>query len=320
MIGHQTDQVGFVESMMFGKRKKETFLDNVNRVIDWRHIRRRIERTYKDSGTGRPCEDVIVLLKGLILAQWYGLGDHELESAIDDRISFTRFVGLMLTDEVPDETTFCRFRNRLKEHNLSEWIFEEINRQLSRQGLLIKKGTLVDATMVEAAVNPPTKKEKEEGKEPTDQDASWGVKGKTAVYGYKVHAATDPKSGLIQGLEMTTARVHDTHVFEDIIPEEAEYVLADKGYTNQERKRKMRKAGIYCGVMDKAYRNTPLTRKQKRRNNILSKIRCHIERLFAHLKMRYRYWQVRYVGLKTNKSHMFLLGVAYNIKHSLALT
>src|SRR3990167_1996466 len=201
MIGHQTDQVGFVESMMFGKRKKETFLDNVNRVIDWRHIRRRIERTYKDSGTGRPCEDVIVLLKGLILAQWYGLGDHELESAIDDRISFTRFVGLMLTDEVPDETTFCRFRNRLKEHNLSEWIFEEINRQLSRQGLLIKKGTLVDATMVEAAVNPPTKKEKEEGKEPTDQDAaSWGVKGKTAVYGYKVHAATDPKSGLIQGL------------------------------------------------------------------------------------------------------------------------
>src|SRR3989338_609036 len=320
MIGHKTEQAGFVELMMLGKRRRESFLDSVNSVINWRHIRRKIEGTYKDSGTGRPCEDVIVLLKGLLLAQWYGLGDHELEVAIEDRISFTRFVELTLTDEVPDETTFCRFRNRLKEHGLTEWIFEEINRQLCLQGLLIKRGALVEATMVGAAVNPPTKKEMEEGREPTDKDASWGVKGKTAVYGYKAHAATDPKSGLIQDMEMTTAKVHDTHVFEDIIPEEAEYALADKGYANQARKRKMRKAGIYCGVMDKAYRNTPLTKKQKRRNKILSKIRCHVERLFAHLKMRYRYWQVRYVGLKTKKSHLFLLGIAYNIKHSLALT
>lgn len=319
MIGRQTEQADFIETMMSRKRIKESFLDKVDEVINWKRIRRRVEATYSESGTGRPCEDVIVLLKGLLLAQWYGLSDPELEVAISDRISFTRFLGLSLQEDVPDETTFCRFRNRLKEAGLSEWIFGELNRQLSQQGVLIKRGSLIDATMVEASVNAPTRKEREAGGEPTDPDATWATKGKTTIYGYKAHAATDPKSGLIQNMEMTTASVHDTHVFEDILPEGVEYVLADKGYCKQARKQKLRKAGIFCGVMDKAYRNTPLSQKQKRRNFILSKMRCGVERLFAHLKARYKYWQVRYIGLKANRSHLFLLGFAYNLKRSLTL-
>jgi len=319
MIGRQTEQANFADVMLNGNRMKDTFLNRVDGAIKWKRIRRKIESIYSGSATGRPCEDVIVLFKGLLLAQWYGLSDPELELAISDRISFTRFVGLSLQDDVPDETTFCRFRNRLKEAGISEWLFGELNRQLQGRGMLVKKGSLVDATLVDASVNPPTKKEREEGKTATDPDATWTVKGDTPVYGYKVHAATDPRSGLIQGMEMTTASVHDTHVFEDIVPEEAQCVLADKGYANQERKRRLRQSGKYCGILDKGYRNTPLSKKQKRRNQRLSKIRCGIERLFAHLKARYKYWQVRYIGLKANRSHAFLLGFAYNLKHSLAL-
>lgn len=320
MIGRRSEQTGFVESMMVGNRIKETFLDRVDQIIDWKPIRKKIEKAYSSSSTGRPTEDVIILMKGLMLAQWYGLSDPELEAAINDRISFSRFVGLSLTDEAPDETTFCRFRNRLKENNLGEWIFKELNRQLKERGVLIKRGSLVDATMVEASVNPPRKKDIEAGKEPTDPDARWGVKGKTYVYGYKAHASTDPESELIQDLEMTDASVHDSEVFEEIVPEEAKYVIADKGYASQKRKRQMRRNGKYCGIMDKGYRNTPLTEKQKKRNKVLSKIRCHVERLFAHLKARYKYWQVRYVGLHANRNHLFLLGVAYNLKRTAAVT
>lgn len=319
MIGRQTEQSNFADLMLNEKRVKETFLGKVDGAIKWGRIRRKIESTYSRAGTGRPCEDVIVLFKSLLLAQWYGLSDPELESAIADRISFTKFVGLSLQDDVPDETTFCRFRNRLKESGISDWLFRELNRQLKERGLLIKRGSLVDATIVEASVNPPTKKDKEEGKPACDPDATWAVKGKKMTYGYKVHAATDPKSGLIQGMEMTTGSVHDTRVLEEIVPEEAEYVLADKGYASRERKRRFRETGKYYGIMDQGYRNTPLSNKQKRRNRRLSGIRCGIERLFAHLKARYKYWHVRYVGLKANRSHVFLLGFAYNLKRSLVM-
>lgn len=263
---------------------------------------------------GRPSFPPLVILKTLLLQQWYKLSDPEAEEAVRDRLSFQRFLGLRMTDPTPDETTICRFRNKLIENRLYEKLFEDINKQLEKKGLVVKHGSIVDATLVKAHYRPapPTQEAK-------DPDASWTVKQDKPHYGYKAHMSVDKDSELIRKVEITPAHVHDVAVFEDMVTGDEQGVYADKGYYGQERREYLERRGIFCGIMEKAVRGRRLDWWQEKRNKLISRVRGVVERRFGVLKEHYGYVRVKYGGIQRNRCQLFLLASAMNLKRMLSL-
>jgi IS5 family transposase len=232
------------------KQKKFTFLDQILMLIDWARIERIIRKKYKKffNAVGSPAYPSLVMFKILLLQTWYDLSDPQMEEALLDRISFVRFVGLSLASDVPDHSTICRFRNELKELGVYEKLFNEINLQLEEKKILIKKGAIVDATVIESSRRPrkvvdigSVQLDREENEKPDmeisysdDKDAKWLVKGKKAVYGYKLHLAVDDRNGFILSGHVTGANVSDMNEIKQVVEEsglkEKLSVAADKGY------------------------------------------------------------------------------------------
>lgn len=289
-------------------RKKE-FFEAVNKLINWKPIIYRIEKLY-DEETGRPGFNAILMFKSLLLAQWYGLSDPEIEDCLKDRLSFKQFVGLQMEDDVPDETTICRFRNRLGEKNLLSKLFKILNQQLEAKGIFVQKGSLIDASIINAGKGT---------KQTRDEEASWTKKNKKSYFGYKLHQSMDMSSGLINKLEMTTAKVPDCKVWDSLLHGSERAVFADKGYYDQGYKRVLRIQNIYCGILDKNTTKRKLSNKQKKRNKRNAGLRSPVERFFAVIKDQYKYIRARYRGLKKNMEHIFALGIAFNIQRAISL-
>lgn len=289
-------------------RKKE-FFEAVDDLVNWQPIIYRIEKLY-DKETGRPGFSALLMFKSLLLAQWYGLSDPELEDCLKDRISFKKFVGLQMEDNVPDETTICRFRNRLTEKNLLAKLFKILNQQLETKGIFVQKGSLIDASIVNAGKG--TKKTR-------DQEATWTKKGKKSYFGYKAHQSMDMSSGLINNLEMTTAKIPDCEVWDSLLHGKERALFADKGYYDQGYKRVLRAQNIYCGILDKNTTKRKLSSKQKKRNKRNSRLRSPVERFFAVIKDQYKYIRARYRGLKKNMEHLFALGIAFNLERAVSI-
>lgn len=291
-------------------RKKE-FFQHLNQLINWRPLEYRIEKLYCEE-TGRPGFPALMMFKALLLAQWYSLSDPELEDCLKDRLSFKQFVGLGIEDDVPDETTLCRFRNRLMEKRLLEKLFYLVNEQLEGKGLFVKKGTLVDASILEAEGGKKSLEKRQ------DKEAAWTKKNDKSYFGYKAHAAMDHESWLVHHLETTPASVHDSQIWDELLTNKEQAIFADKGYYDEGYKTVLRRQGVYCGILDKAKRNRPLSPRQVKRNRQKIRVRCNIERFFAVVKDRYKA-MVRYIGLRKNKEHVFSLGLAYNLERAVSL-
>jgi IS5 family transposase len=167
-------------------------LERIAEVFDWNAVEGLVSGVYA-ARSGRPSWPPLMLVKSLLLQQWYGLSDPGLEEALGDRLSFRRFVGLGLDEGSPDHSTLSRFRKALRDRGLDQGLFQEIERQLGSRGLLVKSGTLMDATLVEAAVKKPGSPAG--AKSPTDPDADWTRKGGKTYFGYKAHVAVDEGSG-----------------------------------------------------------------------------------------------------------------------------
>jgi IS5 family transposase len=297
-------------------RRPEGRLEKIAALIDWRGVSAVLSRL-SAAKTGRPGYPPDVLLRALLLAQWYDLSDPALEEALADRLSFRRFVGLSLQDAVPDETTLCRFRGVLAEQGLGEVLLAEINRQLETQGLVVKRGTLIDATVVAAAVRPPMKEEKTSKQDP---DAKWLSHGKgPGRFGYKAHVAADEGSGLIRKAVMTPASTHDSLPADDLIMGDEGAVYADKAYAKAERRRRLREQGIKDRIMHKAQHGQKLSFWQTRHNRLLAGVRCAIERIFGTWKRCYGYRRVRYRGLQRNQNQLQLLSMAFNLRKAASL-
>jgi len=187
------------------------------------------------------------------LQRLYGLSDLELEEALYDRLSFRRFCGLGLEETVPDHTTLCRFRNRLVEAGVLEKLFCELDRQLNAAGLILRRGMMLDATVIETEARPPREGE-ETGAGGREKDAAFTrKKGKAGShYGYKAHVGVDEGSGLIRRVITTPANVNDTVPADALICGDEGCVLADSAYHNHERERQLKTAGIGCGLMRRA--------------------------------------------------------------------
>jgi IS5 family transposase len=317
MAHRQKERLSFADALVRQRSGVNADLGRITAVVKWYRFEHLVKGIYA-SAEGRPSYPPLTMLKCLLLQQWYGLSDAELEEAVSDRLSFRKFAGLALDEEVPDHTTYCRFRQELVKHGVAEKVFVEMNRQLEKRGLILKKGTLVDATLIEADA---TARQTEDGEiETSDPDADFARRRGQAFFGYKAHVGVDQGSGLVRRALVTPANVHDSAAGDTLICGDEKKVFADKAYHSQERRKRLRKAGIKDGIMRRGARSHPLSAQDRARNSRLARTRCQVERIFGTLKRTYRWTRVRYRGLAKNASHFFLLCVAMNLRRAMVLT
>ncbi len=298
------------------KTQSKQALEIIKEKIDWQNLLEPIEERIEQSKTrksnaGKPSFDLLVIVRCFLLQRIYGLSDPRLEEEIADRRSFQLFLELTSADAIPDETTICRYREQFSRLGLDKILFRQFNKQLEKMGLIVGKGTLVDATIKQAQAKPGSKR---------DRDADFTKKRGKTHYGYKGHIGTDLDSDIIHSVEFTSASIHDTNLFPDLITEKENAVFADKGYTNKARKCNLRGKGVYCGILDKGYRNRNLTSKQVKRNKQLSKVRNAVERPFAFMKQVLDYDRCSYYDMGRNRFEFVIAAWVYNIRRMVTLT
>src|SRR4051812_12098416 len=311
-------QLSLAEALMSDKLGYNARLEGIASAVAWDRFEALL-RPLAPEGPGRPPYDALLMLKALLLQQWYGLSDEAAEEALNDRMSFRRFCGLALEEASPDHTTICRFRERLREADLVERLFAEFERQLEAAGLILKRGTMVDATVVEAARTRPARGKEDEAR---DKDAAFARrKGRPgSTYGYKAHVAVDQGSLLIRAASLTPANVNETSVADALIRFDEKAVYADKAYASRARRALLKRHGIKARILHKTWGGgPPLTASQKRHNRLIGPVRAAVETVFATLKRRMAYTRVRYVGLVKNEAHLILLALAYNIRRAAVL-
>lgn len=316
MARRQLQQYSIADSFVKRKAKGSKWLKDIDKVIDWGPIEA-VVRKVRTSSVGAPSFPALPLFKILLLQQWYDLSDEGVEAAVDDRLSFRRFCGFPLDQAVPDHATIWRFREALGKRSLAEAAFDALNAQLEDRGLIVKRGTLVDATIIKAAAAPPPPGEGVVSD--VDPDASWTTKNGESTFGYKAHVAVDEGSDLIRQIEGTSADIHDSQVAVALIQGDEEAFYADKGYDDDGLRKSLKERGIMPCVLYKAHRNTPLTTAQRFLNALWSGVRSGVERSFATMKRHYGLDRVRYFGLRRNHAHFQILAFAINLKRVLVL-
>ena len=274
---------------------------------------------------GPPAYPALLMLKALLLQRWYDLSDLAMEEALKDRLSFRRFVGLPLCEAIPDHSTLWRFREALGT-KLCERVFAEIGRQIEASGFVMKRATLIDASLVPAAVNPP---KRPQGPLPPDAsgrpasklvrseldpDAAWTKKEGKYYFGYKLHAAMDQQSRIIRRLAVTPANINESQAADQLICGDEKMVYADKAYDSKERRKELTLRGIANGIMRRGHLCKPLTRAELSRNECLAKHRGAIEPLFNLFKHVHGLARAPYRGLARNSRAIFLAAIVMNLK------
>jgi transposase, IS5 family len=310
-------QMSLAEGLVKRRGGQNQALERMGRALEWQRLERELSEIYS-AAEGRPAYPPLLMFRCLLLQQWYRLSDAELEEALADRLSFRRFAGLALDQEVPDHSTVCRFRAQLAARRLGERLFAEVNRQFEAQGLLLKRGSLIDASLVRASVRPPRTEQSVPGEgSPLDPDADWTKRGRTSFYGYKAHLGMDQGSELIRAATLTSAKVNDTMVAEQLISWDEQAVYADKAYQDERRSARLVRRGIADGIMRRLMPYSRIPRSLlAARNRMLGPIRCAVERKFAIMKVHYGYARVRYRGLLKNRLQLLLMCMAMNLKRA----
>jgi IS5 family transposase len=297
-------------------------LDDVHDLINWV----RIESLLKAIHTkvkGERAWPPLMMYKALLLQSWYGLSDPELEKLLARDLLFRRFVGLSLSESVPDHSTIWRFRNLLEKESLNERLLDEVNLQLGDKGLLIRGGeiSIVDASVIQAKNNRPNKGK--DGENTQDKEAAYNVKhgsdGKRkTTYGFKAHINVE-EDGFIKHYDFTAGNVHDSQVFESLLTGKEKEAYADSAYKSKERDKSLKGKRVGNRILERAYRNKPLTDHQKLSNRLVSGTRSIVERVFGVLKLHYAMGNARYLGLSRNKARFGLMCVAHNIKRGMSI-
>lgn len=318
------DQLGFADGWASPKLGRNAGLERLSDAVDWQELERLLAKLRHD-GPGRPAFPALMMLKAVLLQQWYGLSDAEAEEAINDRVSFRRFLGLSLEAASPDHTTLCRFRGRLAEAGLGAVLFAAFERQLEARGLIVKQGTMVDATLIASPFRPGSPGGT---RQPVDPDATVttrkgtgsGINKRRLHYGYKLHIGTDQGSRLIRRLVLTPANVNDTVPADQLVCGDEAALYGDKAYAKRARRQALRAAGIKPRIMHKSWGGGPaLTTWQQRHNRLIAPIRAEVEGVFATLKRWMNLTRMRYRGLAKNSNHAFLVALAYNMNRAMKL-
>lgn len=317
MSVRRTDQRSFVDALMPAKAGANRQLERLDTLAKWYRFEKLIRHLRDAEGPGRPGYPVLVLFKAILLQALYGLSERDLEDALNDRLSFRRFIGLSLEAEVPDHTVLNRFRNQLVAEGLLEKLFAELNRQLEKAGVVLKRGTMLDATLIEAASAPPT------GGQPSrDPDARYAKRqGKGgAMFGYKAHVGVDKGSGLVRSVITTPANVNDTTPADDLIRGDEAEVWGDAAYHTHARERALKARGVKPRLMRRANKHHPvLPPRLARYNRLIARRRAAVETTFATWKRRMGLTAIRYVGLAKAHGQVLLVSIAFNMRRWVAL-
>jgi IS5 family transposase len=313
-----TRQLSLADALVSPALGRNDKLDRIAALIDWSQLEP-IARRIRSADTGRPPYDALAMLKALYLQAMYDLSDPGLEEALLDRISFRRFCAFALDASTPDETTICRFRQAAAAVGLLAEAFTVINGQLEAKGLMLKKGTLLDATLIAAKHAPPKASSVADLGKPHagEPGADWTRKGGKAFFGYKAHIGTDAGSGLVRAVVYTSAKVYESEVADALISGEEAAVYADKAYELKARRMRLKSAGIKDRIMHRRHKHQlRLPRWQEVRNRLIARRRAPIEAVFSAAKRLYGLSRARYALLARNAARVLAVFTIYNLRRA----
>jgi IS5 family transposase len=302
----------------FANKKKQTrrdrFLPEIEAATPWPELLAALLPYYpKGDGRGRPPVGLERMLRMYIAQQCFGLSDEGIEDAIYDSQSIRGFVGIDLTHESsPDATTLLKFRRLLEKHNLTRRIFDEINAHLARRGLMMREGTIVDATLIAA---PPSTKNQDEKRDPEMHQSK---KGKNWYFGMKAHIGVDAKSGLAHTLVTTAGNVSDVTQTHKLLHGDEEMVFGDAGYQGADKRPENAGKPVTWHIamkrsVRKAVKKNLLGRVKEKLEKAKASVRAKVEHPFHVLKNLFRHRKTRYRGLAKNTAQLFTLFAFANL-------
>ena len=320
------------------RKIKTTFFSQINALINWDKIEKLINADYTKgkSVVGKPSYSGLLLFKMCLLQSWYGLSDYEVEDRLNDSISFSYFCGMHIDEVAPDHSTLSRFRTALTKTNTFEKLFSSINAQLEAHNIIVKKGIIVDASVIDTPLRPKGKSNhkvtedrseeevivvKKEYAESVDKEGTWLKKRGKYHFGFKKHHVTD-QEGLVLGVLTTTASKNEIALLEEVL-ETVNVVLpkgiplkADKGYQSKNNAEILKKRNLKNHILKKAQKNKPLTYWEKKFNALIGKTRFKVERTFGGIKRWFNGGLARYRGMEKMHTQNLMEAMCYNLYRS----
>lgn len=282
--------------------RREQFLEEMEQIIPWQELAGVIEPFYpKGEGAGRPPIGIERMLRIHFLQHWFNLSDPAVEEALYDSRAMRRFVGIDLGREpAPDESTICKFRHLLEAHDLGARLFVLIGEYLDENGLKVNRGTIVDATIINA---PSSTKNEDKARDPEMRQTK---KGNQWYFGMKAHVGVDSKTKLIHSVAATPANVHDSQVLPDLLHGEETRVWGDSAYTGQTEAIRARAPNAKDFTQKKGFRHRALSEVERKRNRTKSRVRAKGEHPLLILKRVFGFDKVRYRGIDKNATRLFV--------------
>ena len=297
------------------KTRREVFLERMDGLVPFERLEQRIRPVYPKAGKGRRPYPLPVMLRIHCVQLFYNLSDPGMEDLLYEAESVRRFAGLRLSDPLPDETTILNFRHLLERHELGQVLFEEINAHLESQGLRLREGTIVDATIIEA---PSSTKNRGGARDPEMHQTK---KGNQWHFGMKLHIGVDARTGVVHSFTTTSANVHDVTEAHRLLHGGEKQVWGDAGYIGVQKRRENLELDVEWQVAMKPGQrrmlesDSPAALVEKAK----ASIRAKVEHPFLDVKRIFGYAKVRYRGLARNTERMALLLGLSNLRRAQTL-
>jgi len=311
-LDHQRD---FAEQFLSHDVGRDPLLEQIDALVDWGALEAVCGEVYA-APVGRPSYPLRVLIKALLVQAWWNLSDPKAEQALRNDLRFRRFLGVGLTGKTPDRNTLWRFRDELSKRGLAERLLSAVDRQLRVRGLVVRRGSIVDATLVKSAAS---KRNRRRGGNPVDPDADWAARRRgDPTLGYKLHAAVDEDTGIVRKIALTPASRHERTVAEAVVPGDVERVWADAAYDARALRDALEARGI-APVIAHNPRRRGLARWQRGMNFVVRTVRPGIERVFGTLKRSYGLARARCLTLARNRVDVTFRVLAFDLRRAITL-
>ena len=315
-MNKQKSLSGLMDELSQARTKKKEFLEQMDRLIPWEKWVEEIRPCYYKGERGNKPYGIELMLRLYVLQNPYSLSDEGTVAEVIDSRAFSDFCGVDSSNQVPDGDTLGRFRNLLIRNGIQEKLFAQVTGLLQERGLLLKKGTIVDSTLIPA---PSSTKNREKKRDP---EAHSTKKGKNYYFGYKAHVGVDRDTGLVHTIKVTAANVHDVTMTAELLTGEEETVHGDSGYLGAEkreeailRNKKGKKIRYKINRRPSQAKKLPTRSKAqiKRREKEKSSVRAKVEHVFAVVKSRFRYRKTKYRGLQKQTAKLNMLFALANL-------
>jgi len=308
-------QGSFAEAEYAGKKKqtrRDKFLAEMEVVVPWARLVERLAPVYPKGERGRPPIPLERMLRVYFVQQWYGLADEAVEDALYDSQALRRFAGIELNrDPVPDATTVLHFRHWLERHDMTKGLFDEVGAMLEERGLLMRQGTIVDATIIAA---PPSTKNKQKARDPEMHQTK---KGNQWYFGMKAHIGVDVASGLVHTVKGTAANEADITQTAALLHGEEEAVFGDAGYAGADKRPELadREVSWNFAIKRSIIKALPQALRELAEpvERALAQVRAVVEHPFHIVKNRFRHKKLRYRGLHKNTAQLYTLFALANL-------